>query len=198
MPTIGIVQCGDQQMADRFAYLPAIGLYVAVVGLVGSVVPATPLAKRGLAVGATAVIAVYAALGFAQVAQWHDGVRLFRHALAVADDNPLTRYHLAYALYRREEYPEVLVHLQRAIELSPSDPRANYIAASTLQALGRSVEATAQFQRAMAIDDGHVVQVEHKRGRPLWISPAEPPNPQPEFLNVNEMNVLQPLGRTVR
>jgi protein O-mannosyl-transferase len=198
VPTIGIVQCGDQQMADRFAYLPAIGLYVAVVGLVASVVPATPLAKRGLAIVASAVIVVYAVLGFVQVGQWHDGVRLFRHALAVADDNPLTRYHLAYALYRREEYPEALVHLQRAIELSPSDPRANYIAASTLQALGRTVEATAQFQRAMAIDDGHVVQVSHERGRPIWISPAEPPNPQPEFLNLNEINVLQPLGRTVR
>ena len=101
-------------------------------------------------------------------------------------------------MYRREEYPEALVHLQRAIELAPSDPRANYIAASTLQALGRLDEATAQFQRAMAIDDGHVVQVSHERGRPLWISPAEPPNPQPEFLNLNEMNVLQPLGRTVQ
>jgi tetratricopeptide (TPR) repeat protein len=195
VPTIGIVQCGDQQMADRFAYLPAIGLYVAVVAFVGSVVPATPLAKRGLAV---VVIGVYAALGFVQVAQWHDGVRLFRHALAVADDNPLTRYHLAYALYRREEYSEALVHLQRAIDLAPSDPRANYIAASTLQALGRSDEATAQFQRAMALDDGHVVQVQHNPGRPLWISPTEPRDPQPEFLKLEEFNVMQPLGRTVQ
>jgi tetratricopeptide (TPR) repeat protein len=198
VPMIGLVQLGDQQMADRFAYLPAIGLYVAIVGLVGSLVPATPLGNRGLAVVATAVLAVYAALGFAQVSQWHDGVRLFRHAVAVADDNPITRYHLAYALYRREEYAEALVHLQRALELAPNDPRANYIAASTLQAQGRLDEATAQFRRAMAIDDGHVVQVNHERRRPLWISPAEPPNPQPEFLNLNEINVLQPLGRMVQ
>ncbi len=123
VPTIGLVQLGDVQMADRFAYLPSIGLYLAVVGLVGSLVPATTLGKRALAVAATAVIAMYAALGIVQVAQWHDGVRLFRHALAVADDNPITRYHLAYALYQREEYPEALVHLQRALEQAPRDPR---------------------------------------------------------------------------
>jgi protein O-mannosyl-transferase len=184
VPMIGLVQLGDQQLADRFAYLPSIGLYVAVVGLVGSLVPATPLGNRALAVATTAVIAVYASLGFVQVAQWHDGVRLFRHALAVADDNPITRYHLAYALYRREEFPEALVHLQRAIELAPGDPRVNYIAASALQAQGRSDEATAQFRRAMTIDDGHVVQVHHTPGRLIWIPSAEPPKVQPEFLKL--------------
>jgi tetratricopeptide (TPR) repeat protein len=186
------------QMADRFAYLPAIGLYVAAVGLVSSLVPATPLNRRALAVAATAVIAVFAALDFVQVAQWHDGVRLFRHALAVADDSPITRYHLAYAHYRREEYADALVHLQRALQLAPGDPRVNYIAASTLQAQGRVDEAAAQFQRAMALDGGQVVQVHHQPGRLLLMSPATSRNRQPEFLTLEASNLVQPLGQTVR
>ncbi len=198
VPMIGLVQIGEQQLADRYMYLPSIGLYVAVVGLVGSLVPASPLGNRGLAVAATGVIAVYAPLGFVQVAQWHDGVRLFRHALAAADDNPIARQNLAYALFRRREFPEALVHLQRSIELDPGDPHAYYIAVSILQAQGRLDEATVQFRRAIAIDDRYVVQAHHEPGRLLWVPPAEPPNLQPEFLKLEEINLLQPLGRTVR
>lgn len=141
---------------------------------------------------------MYAPLGFVQVAQWHDGVRLFRHALAAADDNPIARQNLAYALFRRSEFPEALVHLQRSIELDPGDPHAYYIAVSILQAQGRLDEATVQFRRAIAIDDRYVVQAHHEPGRLLWVPPAEPPNLQPEFLKLEEINLLQPLGRTVR
>jgi tetratricopeptide (TPR) repeat protein len=145
-------------------------------------VPATPWGKRALAVAATGVIAVYASLGFVQVGQWHDGLRLFRHALAVADDNEIARYNLAYALVRRGEFPEALVHLQRAIELAPNDPAAYYMAASTLQEQGRSDEATVQFQRAIALDDRNAAQVHHEPRRNVWVPQAEARNRQPEFL----------------
>jgi protein O-mannosyl-transferase len=199
VPVIGLVQIGGQQWADRYAYLPLIGLYFAIVNLVASLVPATPRGRRGLAVAATGMIAVYGCLGFMQVSQWHDGLRLFRHALAVTEDNEIARYNLAYALVRRGEFPEALVHLQRAIELAPGDPTAYYMAASALQEQGRSDEATEQLRRAMALDDRNVAQVHHEPGRhrPLWIPPAEPRTRQPQFLTFEDMN-LQPLGRSVR
>ena len=198
VPLSGLVQIGEQQLADHYVYLPLIGLYVAVVGLVGSLVPASPLGKRGLTVAATGAIIVYATLGFVQVAQWHDGVRLFRHALAVADDNPIARQNLAYALFRRGEFPEVLVHVQRSIELDPTDARAYYIAVNILQAQGRSDEAIVQFRKAVAVDDRYVVQAHHEPARLLWMSPAEQPTLQPEFLKPEGISLLQPLDRTVR
>jgi protein O-mannosyl-transferase len=153
VPMIGLVQVGEQQLADRYAYLPSIGLYVAVVGLVGSLMPASPLGNRARAIVATGAIAVYASLGFVQVSHWHDGVQLFRHALVAADDNRCARQNLAYALFQRGEFPEALVHAQRSIELEPRDPLSYYITVVILQTQGRWDEANTQFRRAIAVDD---------------------------------------------
>ena len=125
VPVIGLVQIGRQQMADRYTYLPLLGIYLSIAWLVPSLVSET-VRKRYLAVAAAAVIAVYAVLGFVQVGYWHDGVTLFRHALAVTEDNPTTRRGLGSALFRKERFREALPHLEQAARLDPNDAHSHY------------------------------------------------------------------------
>ena len=155
VPMIGLVQVGYQQMADRYAYLPLIGLYVAATELATSLAPAAVWPNRMRVLTAVGAIAAYTALGFAQVSYWHDGDRLFRHALAVAEDNAVARQGLASALFRKGEIAEALAHLQRAIEIDPGDRQPHYTAGRILHAEGRWDEAANQFLKALAIDENY-------------------------------------------
>jgi hypothetical protein len=83
VPMIGLVQVGLQQRADRYVYLPNLGLYIAIAWLVPAIVTAPIARRRVLPAVAGAVVAVYATIAFAQVGQWRDGIVLMRHALAV-------------------------------------------------------------------------------------------------------------------
>ena len=90
VPLIGLVQIGRQQMADRYAYFPAIGLYIAAAWSVPVLLDRIGL-RRFRPLLATTVIGLYAALGFVQVGYWRDNDTLFRHALAVVAENSMTR-----------------------------------------------------------------------------------------------------------
>ena len=76
VPMIGMVQVGIQQMADRYAYFPLLGLYAAIAFSIATRWGTTPRRARLLCVPATGLVALYAAMAFVQVDYWRDGVRL--------------------------------------------------------------------------------------------------------------------------
>jgi protein O-mannosyl-transferase len=98
VPVIGLVQVGRQAMADRYTYLPFVGLFLAVVW--GTAEWAERRGALRPVLGALAVLAILGLAGMtrAQTRHWRDGVTLFRHALAVTGNNPLARQGLARAL----------------------------------------------------------------------------------------------------
>jgi protein O-mannosyl-transferase len=155
VPVIGFVQIGRQQMADRYTYLPLLGVYLAIAWLVPSLVPDGIVRRRILPVAAAAVITVYALLGFWQVGYWHDGVTLFRHALAVTEDNPTTERALGSALFRKERFREALPHLEEAARQDPNDAHAHYSLGRGLDAVGRPQQAFAEYQAAVRLDDAY-------------------------------------------
>jgi tetratricopeptide (TPR) repeat protein len=156
VPVIGIVQIGRQQLADRYAYLPLLGIYLAVAWLVPSLVREATLGKRLLPAAAAVVVAIYAAIGFHQVGYWSDGVKLFRHALAVTADNSTARAGLGSALFYRDRFPEALPHLEQAAKLDPQNAHAHLSLGRGLDAVGHSREAFAEFQAAIALDPKNV------------------------------------------
>jgi tetratricopeptide (TPR) repeat protein len=154
VPVIGLVQIGRQQMADRYTYLPLLGIYLSIAWLVPSLVSET-VRKRYLPIAAAAVVVVYAVLGFVQVGYWHDGVTLFRHALAVTEDNPTTRRGLGSALFRKERFREALPHLEQATRLDPNDAHAHYSLGRGFDAAGRPQDAFAEYQAAVRLDEAY-------------------------------------------
>ena len=123
VPLIGLVQIGRQQMADRYMYFPAIGLYVAGVWTLHAL-----LARfaRPFPLVAAAVVGVFAVLGSIQVGTWRNNDALFLHALKVAPDNPVTRGLYGQALIEEGRVAEGLDQCQRAVELAPDDSLAHY------------------------------------------------------------------------
>ena len=149
LPTIGLVQVGAQSMADRYAYVPLVGVSLAVVWQVSEMIRARgPGSPNPILLAA----AVLAPLGFATAAQvrlWKDDVTLYTHALAVTSGNWMIEPALGNALAREGRFAEALPHLREAVRLSPGDPDVRYDLGNVLFRLGRLPEAESAYREAI-------------------------------------------------
>jgi protein O-mannosyl-transferase len=152
VPLIGLVQIGRQQMADRYAYFPAIGLYVAAAWSVPVLLDRIGL-RRVRPLFATAVVGLYAALGFVQVGYWRDNNTLFRHALAVVAENSMTRGFYGTALIEEGRVAEGLQQCRQAVILAPNDSLARRQLANALLAAGDEREALKEYSVALGLDE---------------------------------------------
>jgi tetratricopeptide (TPR) repeat protein len=122
VPMIGLVQVGLQQRADRYAYFPYLGLYVAIVWLVAERLSPGVARRRPIGLAASGVIALYSVAAFIQVGYWRDGITLMRHDLEVVEECSFARSVLADALMAESRVDEALEQYQRAVELAPHEP----------------------------------------------------------------------------
>jgi protein O-mannosyl-transferase len=153
VPMIGLVQVGLQQRADRYVYLPNLGLYIAIAWLVPAIVTAPVARRRVLPAVAGAVVAVYATIAFAQVGQWRDGIVLMRHALAVTEDNSFAHTVLGDAFLAESRVDEALEQYRQTIVLAPKDPNSHVTLGVVLHGLKRFEGAADEFRAALEIDD---------------------------------------------
>ncbi|HVH16720.1 MAG TPA: tetratricopeptide repeat protein [Myxococcota bacterium] len=150
-PVSGVVQVGLQAMADRYTYLPLVGLFLAGVFGVREVLAAWPRAARLQAPLAAALVAACIAQTRIQVGTWRNDVALNEHALAVTRDNYLAHNNLAMELVHQQRFADAQTHLLEALRIKPSylDARSNL--AGVLVNQGRLYEATEQL-RAIVVD----------------------------------------------
>jgi tetratricopeptide (TPR) repeat protein len=153
LPMIGVVQIGSQQMADRYAYFPMLGLYVAVAWLVPALLPSSAAHRRWRPAIATCTVAFYAALAFIQVGYWRDGVTLMRHTLAVTVDNPFARCALGYAFFVQSRMDESIEQYRTAIKLAPAEAAGPARLGYVYEKLKRFDDAAAAYRAALAIDE---------------------------------------------
>jgi tetratricopeptide (TPR) repeat protein len=121
VPMIGLVQVGLAARADRYMYLPAIGLFVAVVWGIADWAEQRSLPGAWLTAGASAMLLLLAALTFRQVGYWRNGETLWKHALEVTDGNAIAEANLGTALFSMNHGDEALEHLRRAVAIDPGD-----------------------------------------------------------------------------
>jgi tetratricopeptide (TPR) repeat protein len=156
VPVIGLVQVGGQAMADRYTYLPLIGVFMmAVWGFAESIaVVRYRRAVSGVLIGA--VTAALLASTQTQIGYWKDSITLFRHALRVTEGNFQAHNNLARALANEKKYPEAEAHYLASIRIYPGyiPPYLNLGLMKMDQ--GRIEEAKAFFSEALRIkpDDG--------------------------------------------
>jgi tetratricopeptide (TPR) repeat protein len=127
VPVIGIVQVGDQAYADRYTYLPLVGLFIAVVWLAAEVfelIPA-PAARNGMMVVVAAVLVALSVRSWIQVGYWRDTDSLARRALALSPENPRGHLLLAVDRYEKKQIDESIEHCLMAIRYLPDDPVAH-------------------------------------------------------------------------
>jgi tetratricopeptide (TPR) repeat protein len=155
VPLIGLVQIGTQQMADRYTYVPLIGLSFAVVWLISTITPEGLLRRYVVPAFSAAFLAVLMVAAFLQVSYWRNSITLFRHALAITRDSPLSCGALGTALIQQQQFAEGILYLERALRMAPGDARAHYNLACGLQAAGRLQEAEEHYRIALLKDEAN-------------------------------------------
>jgi tetratricopeptide (TPR) repeat protein len=121
VPVIGLVQVGGQTMADRYFYIPSIGLFIAIVFGLADIAERRRVPPWVGAAIANVVVLVLATLSNAQIHRWTDSFTLFKHALAVTPPNVAIENFLGFALHRAGRFDEAAVHFEKALQLTPDD-----------------------------------------------------------------------------
>jgi protein O-mannosyl-transferase len=154
VPVIGLVQVGDQAMADRYAYLPLIAVFIVVVWGTAELALRLHLPGYALAVLGVAVLAALSLDTARQLPYWHDSVSLFSHALEVTDNNYVAEGNLSEALGDLGENEAALPHIRKLLALRPEDPVGYYGLALNKQRSGDCAAAVPQYRRAVDLGKG--------------------------------------------
>lgn len=121
VPVIGLVQVGRQAYADRYIYLPQIGLVVAVVWTVYRLTAGHPGRRRAAGAIAAAAVAAYAAVTWQGLPAWQNSIALFTRALDVTTDNATAHVQLGVAYANAGDYEKALEHCLEAQRISPNE-----------------------------------------------------------------------------
>lgn len=153
VPVIGLLQVGRQAMADRYTYLPSIGLFLILAWGARDLLGAIPAGRRRvvLAGGALAVVAALSVAAHAQVRTWQNSLTLFRHALKVTDDNYLAHLNVAVALSHEGKQEESLHHYREVLRLQRNLAEAHAALGTALRRWGRNAEALPHLRRAVQL-----------------------------------------------
>ena len=151
VPVIGFVQVGWQGRADRYTYLPQIGLYIAVTWTVADM---TALYRHHRTILGTAAILIIGALGlraWAQTSYWRNSETLFRHALAVTVNNDVAENNLGIVFLGQGKVDEAISLLQSAVDLRPDNSPAHENLAKALLQKGRGTDALIHYRKLLEL-----------------------------------------------
>ncbi len=157
MPVIGLVQVGLQARADRYTYIPMIGISITLAWGVSELTERWPKARFPLQVIAVSVCLAWTALTWAQIQYWQNSVTLFTHAIASTQNNFIAHSNLGVVLAEQGKTKDALRNLYESVEENPNHNDARNNLGALLGELGRSGEAAEQFQQAIRIwpNDAH-------------------------------------------
>jgi Tfp pilus assembly protein PilF len=148
VPVIGLIQWGNQAMADRFLYVPSVGLFVALAWGLGELLGRWRLPKPAVASVAALVLLALAFRSRDQLRYWRDSEALFRHALDVTENNYFAHNNLGAALFKKGRTQEAMQQFHEAIRLRPDEANACFNLGNALVQQGQIDAATTQFQEA--------------------------------------------------
>jgi Flp pilus assembly protein TadD len=156
VPVIGLVQVGWQGHADRYTYLPQIGLYVAITWSVADLTRSWRFQRIALGGAAVVVVGALSWRAWRQTSYWRDSEALFTHALAVTKNNDVALNNLGIVFLDKGQLDEAISKLQAAIDLRPENGPAHDNLAKALLRKGRLTEAMAQYRKFLEIEPGNV------------------------------------------
>jgi tetratricopeptide (TPR) repeat protein len=151
VPVIQLIQVGDHAMADRYTYVPLIGLFIMMAWGLTDVLAKWPWGRTLLA---TSTVAILLSLNIAsqlQTQYWKDSITLFEHALHVTSENHLAHTNLGVALRDQGNLDSAIWHYSQAVIIEPAYVGARLNLASALSAQGNLQEAIAQYAEVLRI-----------------------------------------------
>ncbi|MHC4476598.1 MAG: tetratricopeptide repeat protein [Planctomycetota bacterium] len=153
LPVIGLIQVGSQSMADRYTYLPSIGIFIMVAWHCAGISPSWRRRKVALAVSAGLVLAVLSVCTRLQLGHWRNNITLYKHAVTVVPDNSWAYSHLGHAwLEQRQQPVEAAKHFTEALRIVPNFPEAHSNLALALMQQGKLEDAIKHWSRAIELN----------------------------------------------
>jgi tetratricopeptide (TPR) repeat protein len=157
LPVIGLITVGLQSTADRYLYVPELGLFVAATWLAGDVVGRGAARQRVAGALAAAVLVALAAVTVRQIGFWTDSSALFRRAIAVSPDNAVMRGNLAHELMLMGRAADAEVELREAIRLDGRRREHRVNLGNMLLRQRRLDEAEEQIREALKLDPAYAL-----------------------------------------
>ncbi len=145
-PVIGLVQVGAQAHADRYTYVPLIGVFI----MFAWSLPAPPRFARWSVIAATTALLALTAVCWVQIGYWRDSATLASRALAVTDNNATAHVLLANALADENQFDAAIAHLEEATHIDPISPQAWHNLGFAYAQAGRIDDAITAYQQAIA------------------------------------------------
>lgn len=152
VPMIGLVHVGLQSRADRYMYIPLVGLAIAATWEIADLVAKRPVLRRGAVVAGIGVIAAFAVTTRIQLASWQDTISLFGRAAAVTERNRFAHENLAFALSLAGRDPEAIEHFAEAARIEPRRSKSIFALATLQRRVGRRDEAIVSYRRGLEIE----------------------------------------------
>jgi Flp pilus assembly protein TadD len=151
IPVIGLVQVGGHAMADRFTYLPLIGIFIAIAWGIPQLLRPLDAKRRMLPAAAVVVIVALAATARAQSLHWRDGLALWEHTVRVDPLNARAHSNLGVVLAQQKRYEEAIRAYETALRLQPGVPQTHHNLGLVLEAIGRNDDASGQYAEAVRV-----------------------------------------------
>ena len=156
VPVIGLLQVGWQGHADRYTYLPQIGLYIAVTWAVTDLTRSWRFQPAALGLGAVLIVGALSYCAWLQTSYWRDSETLFTHALAVTSNNDVALNNLGIIFLDKGQLDEAISKLQAAIDLRSENAPAHDNLAKALLRKGQVAEAMIHYRKFLELDPANV------------------------------------------
>ena len=155
VPAIGLVQSGLTRYADRYTYLPQIGLYLMLTWTAADLCAGWRHRRVVLGGGAWIILVALIFCARTQTSYWRNSESLWTHTLACTSDNYIVHNVLGYTLLQKKRLDEALTHFQKALQIKPRYVEACYNAGNALLQKGKVDEAITYYQKALQIIPGY-------------------------------------------
>ena len=146
VPAIGLIQVGEQRMADRYAYIPLIGIFVMVAWGAAEFADRTQFSFASRASTAVIVLAILSLVTWRQIGYWQSAYDLWSQAVQVTKNNFMAEENLSAALLALGRADEAVPHLQNAIRIKPEDPAVHLNLAGALAMSNRNRDAIQEYE----------------------------------------------------
>ncbi|HEV2045514.1 MAG TPA: tetratricopeptide repeat protein [Chthoniobacterales bacterium] len=152
VPVIGLIQVGGQAHADRYTYLPQIGLYVAATWSIADLSISWRHRREILTAAALIVLAAFGWRAWIQTSYWHDSEKLLRQTLTLTTKNDVAHLGLGEFLLERQRVDEAILEFRTVLTRHPNDADTKFKLASALLQKGEWEAAISEYERALKID----------------------------------------------
>jgi tetratricopeptide (TPR) repeat protein len=155
IPVIGIVQVGSQALADRYTYVPLIGLFVMVAWSIPDILVGWRFRRVVLSLSTGLLLLPLMIITNFQVKYWQNNIALFEHTLAVTSNNYIIHNNLGAVLAGQGKTQEAFAHFAEALRIEPDFAEAHNNLGGFLASQGKIQEATNQYNEALRINPNY-------------------------------------------